>query len=254
MKPNVVLKALARLAASAVALLVLLLVPAMAAERALLNVIGYDKASNYFAFEEFGMSDGTGGYYDHIFVIDLKKDAWVKGAPFSYADESEDAGMTFAQVRAKAMELAQPTLKKLGIVMPAQILAFNGDGERGNREDISWYAPNCCGVDSTEDTEFTVTLTEMPIAKDDAGDCADWVENGLVGFTLAYTDGTDKSELHSDGGPLPKSRGCTLGYGIYAVVQNFETGDGRIAIIETWPSGFEGPDRRFIAVPIDGHI
>ena len=162
--------------------------------------------------------------------------------------------MSLAEVRAKAMALAAPILKKLQIEVPAQILAINGDGEKDNRDEISWFTPNCCGVDTTEDTRFTLSLTAMPIAKEDAGDCADFVDQGLVGFTLAYTDGTDKSELHSDGASLPKSRGCTLGYSIYAVVDNSEMGDGRIAILETWPFGFEGPDRRFIAVPIDGHI
>jgi predicted secreted protein len=232
----------------------LLAAPAMAAERALLNIIGYSQDSAYFAFEEYGVGDGTGGYYDTIYVIDLNKDAWVKGAPYHFADETGD--MKLADVRAKVMALAGPMLKSLKINSLAQILAMNGDGEKIDRHELIWFTPSCCGVDMMEDTQFTLTLTENPVDTADYGeDCTAYVERGeLMGFTLAYTDGTDKSQLHSDGGQLPKSRGCPLGYGIYAVVQNFESGDGRVAILESWPFGFEGPDRRFIVVPIDGHI
>jgi len=230
----------------------LLLTPTMAAERALINFIGYDQDSHYLAFEQYGQNDGTGGYYSDIFVIDLVKDSWVKGAPFSFRDLSEDGSMPLAEVRAKAMALAATTLSSLKIDTPVQILALNGDGIKGDRMNLSWFTPNCCGVDSTEDTEFTLSLTEMPIDEKDAGDCAGIVD--IVGFTLAYAGDGDKSELHSDGAPLPKSRGCTQGYGIYALIQPFNGEGGRVAIIESWPYGFEGPDRRFLAIPIDGHI
>ena len=78
-----------------------------------------------------------------------------------------------------------------------------------------------------------------------------------VGFILAYQDQNGVRELHADGDVLPKSRGCTLDYRIYAVVEPFSEyyGDGftsrRVAIIATYPFGFEGVDRRFLAVPID---
>src|ERR1700755_940973 len=98
MKPNVVLTDLARRAVSLVALFLLMLVPATAAERALINFIGYDQDSTYLAFEEYGQGDGSGGYYDHIYVVDLSKDAWVKGAPFSYEDDSDNADMSLADV------------------------------------------------------------------------------------------------------------------------------------------------------------
>lgn len=253
MTQNVVLAVTARLAASLIALFALL-TPALSAERAVINFIGYDEDSHYLAFEQYGQNDGTGGYYDDIFVIDLVEDAWVKGVPFSFRDESEDASMRLSEVRAKAMALALPTIKSLGIDAPVQILALNGDGINGDRSTLTWFTPNCCGVDSTEDKPFTLTLTENPIAEEDSGDCANLVGEGIVGFTLAYEGDGDKSELHSDGATVPKSRGCTLGYGIYAVIQPLDRDGGRVAIIESWPFGFEGPDRRFLAIPIDGHV
>ena len=60
-----------------------------------------------------------------------------------------------------------------------------------------------------------------------------------------------------DGDVLPSSRGCTLDYRIYAVVGPFSEYYGvdftarRVAIIASYPFGFEGVNRRFLAVPID---
>jgi predicted secreted protein len=254
MRRNVVLKDLARRAASAIALSLLMLAPAVAAERANINFIGYDPDANYFAFEEYGENDGSGAYYDHIYVIDLGNDSWVKGTPILVDDEDDDSATSLIAFRQKALQKAAPILKQHKIDAPVSVLALIGDGSVSDRQMITWQTPNCCGIDSQEDTKFSLLLTPMPIAKADAGDCGDFVDQGLVGFTLSYTDGTTKSELHSDGATLPKSRGCSLGYGIYAVIDNMLFGGGRVAIIESWVPGFEGPDRRFIAVPIDGHI
>ena len=253
MKRNVARAALVRLAASLVALLMLIGTPVLGAERALLNIIGYDADGKYFAFEEYGIGDGSGGAYSHIYVVDLGADKWVYGSPFS-VDTFEDAdpeAKPLAQVRAEALTKAQEQLKPLKIGTPAQILALNGDGEHGDMKQMRFWTPNCCGPDLTEDTAFKLTLTTLP-AKG-ADDCQDSyaVGQGVVGFSLAFDDGSGEILLHRDGDTLPKSRGCTLDYGIYAAVAQMDSGESRVAIIESWPFGFEGPDRRFLVVPID---
>ena len=65
-----------------------------------------------------------------------------------------------------------------------------------------------------------------------------------------YRHGTS-GELHKDGDTLPKSRRCPQDYRLYAVVAPFEQFRPRVAIISSYPFGFEGVDRRFLAVPID---
>ena len=253
MRPIGATRVMARLAASLIALLLLAAVPAMSAERALLNIIGYDAGGRYFAFEEYGIGDGSGAAYSHIYVVDLAADKWVYGSPFS-VDAVEDAdpeAKPLAQVRAEALAKAQEKLKPLKIGTPAQILALNGDGERGDVKQMRFWTPNCCQPDSTEDTAFTLKLTTLP-AKG-ADDCQDSYAEGqsVVGFTLTFDDGSGEALLHRDGDTLPKSRGCTLDYGLYAVAAQMDSGGSRVAIVESWPFGFEGPDRRFIAVPID---
>ncbi len=120
MKRNVVLPALARLAASLLAFLVLAAAPALAGDRALLNIIGYSEDYQYIAFEEFGVRDGSGGYYSHIYVVDLDDDSWVKGTPYSLETDGDDSSDTrsLAEVRKAVMEMAAPTLKSLKLDVP----------------------------------------------------------------------------------------------------------------------------------------
>ena len=79
-------------------------------------------------------------------------------------------------------------------------------------------------------------------------DCA-IIDNATKGFALTL----DGIELTRDANTIPKSRGCVMDYRLYAVVQPADF-DGLqtpgVAIISVFPYGFEGPDRRFIAVPL----
>jgi len=253
MKRNVVLQALARLAVSLIAFMMLAAAPALAADRAQINFIGFDQQTQYFAFEEYGIHDGSGGAFSSIFIVDIGADKWVYGVPYTVdaTDDADPEAKSLAQVRIEAMAKAQPKLKELGIDMPVQILALNGDGEHGNTKLVNFWTPNCCGPDTTEDTKFTVTLATVPV-KTLSDDCKGVVgdDSSIVGFTLEFTTPDGKKVVHKDGDTLPKTRGCTLDYGIYAIVDSSEMGGPAIAIVESWPFGFEGPDRRFIAVPL----
>lgn len=252
MQRNAVTAVLARLGASLVALFLLAL-PAAAAERALIDFIGFSDDAKYFAFEEFGIGDGSGAAYSTIYVIDLSQDKWVTGSPFAVdtLDDADPEARPLHEVRATALAQAQPMLTELGITEPVQIVALNGDGEHADRKTLSWWTPRCCGIDQTEESEFTLSLSETP-AKG-ADNCQDTYAEGMgvVGYTLTVDVDDEHKELHADGAVLPASRRCTLGYSIYGVVQPMDSNYGRVAIIASWPFGFEGPDRRFLAVPID---
>ena len=248
MKRNVVLAVTARLAASLLALVLLAAAPALAGDRALLNIIGYSPDGRYFAFEEYGVHDGSGANYSHIYVVDLPADKWVYGVPFSVDENAETDQMPpLAETRAKALAKAQDKLVPLDISTPAEILALLGDGVP-NADGKSMVVADsvCCGPGATGDVLSTLTLTTFP-AKLDEDYCADM---DSVGYALSVSDGGVPTSLHKDGATLPKSRGCTLDYRIYAVVQPFEANTPRVAIVASYPLGFEGPDRRFLAVPI----
>jgi predicted secreted protein len=248
MKRNVVLAVMARLAASLFALMLLAIAPAMAGDRALLSIIGYSPDGHYFAFEEYGVHDGSGANYSHIYVVDLPADKWVYGVPFSVEEDPNSEQMpALALTRAKALAKAQDKLAPLDISTPAEILALLGDGVPNADGKMMVYAGTlCCSPGATGDAHFTLSLSTFP-AKLDEDYCADM---DSVGYALSVSDGGVPTSLHKDGATLPKSRGCTVDYRIYAVVQPFEGNAPRVAIVASYPFGFEGPDRRFLAVPI----
>ena len=57
------------------------LTTALAADAADRAIIGFSGDGRFFAFEEFGIQDGSGFPYANIYVIDLEKDRWVEGSP-----------------------------------------------------------------------------------------------------------------------------------------------------------------------------
>lgn len=247
MKRNAGMAALVRLGASLLGLLALML-PALAADRALISFIGYSADGDKFAFEEYGVQDGSGFAFSNVYVIDLVNDTWISGTPF--AAQAEDEGATLADIRAEALAKADDTLTKLDIGVPAQILMLIGDGvanDNGTR--ATWSTPSCCGPGQTQPDSFALMLETRGI-----GSTEDYCRDmSPVGFNLTYQDQNGVKDLHKDGDMLPKSRRCTLDYRLYAVVQPFDdySGGRRVAIIASYPFGFEGVDRRFLAVPID---
>jgi len=241
---------LARLGAS---LLFLLLSawPALAGDRAQLNVIGYSHDLRYLAFEEFGTHDGSGGHYSHIYVVDLTTDSWVTGTPFA-TDQDGDPDQVAPElpaIRAKTLSLATPMLIDLKIDVPATPLVLLGDGvPAADGKTMTTAFPSCCGPNDT-DASQALTLNLTTFAAKSAIDCP--VEEALgYALTATFADGTTR-ELHRDGTNLPKSRSCPQNYRLYAIYSPFEALAPRVAIVSSYPFDFEGTSRRFLAVPID---
>lgn len=254
MTQNGVLAASARLAASLIVALGALVLPAAAADRALINMLGFSADGSHFAFEQFGIQDGSGFPFSEIVIVDLVNDSWASGTPIEVTIDDETA--TLADARAQAMDEARPKLDGLGIGVPVEITAMIGEGEYANDTGyrINWSTPACCGAGATQSDTQSLILEKRGITSNE-GYCDQ--DMGPVGYNLYYQDAAGRRELHMDGDVLPASRGCTLDYRIYAVIEPFRDhyDEGftsrRVAIIASYPFGFEGVDRRFLAVPID---
>lgn len=243
---NVVRAASARLAAS-LTVATMLAGPALAGDRALIDFIGYSEDGQYFAFEEYGTQDGSGFPYSNIYVLDVAADKWADGTPVRVRLDDETA--TQQQARADAAEQAAPVLEALGTDTPADLIAINADGELGDGSYITFgqpgYFPN--------DVQGAYTLTLSTFAADSPTDCAGLIGEKANGFILTLSGGEHPAhEIYRDGETLPQSRGCPSIYRIYAIVAPPYTVPpaAHVAIIATYPFGFEGPDRRFIAVPL----
>ena len=216
--------------------------PALAGDRAQFDAIGFSPDGRYFAFEEFGIQDGSGFRYSNIYVLDLPADKWV-GTPVRIRDDSEDARI--ADVRAEAAAKAAGALEQNDITFPAMIVALNADGEPDAAAYSLRFGQPGYGLEPVQDEHLLdVETFDLPSGED----CA-IIDNETKGFALKL----DGAELRRDSGTVPKSRGCPMDYRIYAVVAPADIDANPapdIAIISVYPFGFEGPDRRFIAVPL----
>jgi predicted secreted protein len=222
-----------------------------AADGAKFRALGFLPDAKYFAFEQYGVQDGSGFAYDDVYVIDIAKDTWVKGTPIKTLLEDEIGSV--AAVRLKAKKDSQVFLQQAGSSEDAEFLAANPFGELvGDRTRVTFHDHynNSMGfIGNAEDQGswmLSVKPKKIPLPPDCEGD------SEALGFRLEIKNNKSGlvTVLHEDF-ELPKSRGCALFYDVEAIVQpagGAENGQ-LVAIVGVSRRGFEGADRRFIAVP-----
>jgi predicted secreted protein len=216
-----------------------LAVAADASDRA---IIGFSMDGGHFAFEEYGVQDGSGFPYSNIYIINLKTDEWVKGSPIRVLVRDENA--TAHTARHQALTEAAPLIEKYGTVQPIKLLASNAVGERVTSPHKMTFKRF-----HNLSTLWTVQLTELDIEQ--PGECKPF--SPVRGFALsARIEGQDKTvELYRDE-KLPKSRGCPEGYKLADVIAFGENEDAPVVVlVHKLTFGFEGRDARFIAVPVE---
>lgn len=230
---------------------------AYAGDSALLNVIGYSKDGRYFAFEEYGIQDGSGFAYSSIYIVDLNDDSWVVGTPIRVVEEYDEATyeqetyakQNVAKTRALALEQAKFRLEGLEIIWPAWGLAFNGDGETDNDGiSLSYFLPGYNGGVISEQLTISLEIYKAQSAMT----CVEFFDKQAKGFLITKTnENGEAKEIYRDK-TLSRSRGCPFTYKIDSIYVPFEAQDlsRSIAIISVYKGGFEGADRRFIAIPI----
>lgn len=234
-------------AAACLAIWGLLTAPAVAGDLAELNVFGYSADAAYFAFEEFGVHDGSGAPYSSIYIVDLKKDAWVGGSPFRIPPDNEDAKLD--AVRQDARKLAQAHLDAFGTNQPASILAVIGDGVPDSQGKLLSVGQPRYSEPGAVGDPIHLSLATFPT--DSPKPCEYILPGKATGFSLTVSGSDLAREVHRDT-RLPQARGCAMDYRLYAVLVPFETKDmaKAVALVSVYTQGFEGPDRRFIAVPL----
>ncbi|WP_373503394.1 DUF2259 domain-containing protein [Aestuariivirga sp.] len=225
----------------------------LAADGAEFNAIGYSPDSRYFAFEQYGIQDGSGFPYWQVFVIDLQENEWVKGGPVRVVLEDEQAKLSAA--RDKARSQAQALLTEMSITELTVILAANPATEAAadpSRITFDrWYSSMGARPAPIESVVARHELVVGTLKLPDPAGC--YPEDGpYLGFTLTLKDvklGT-AHPIHEDKA-IPASRGCPLGYDIAAVVapSGYPDSERLVAIVGVYARGFEGADHRFIAVP-----
>lgn len=248
MKPSVAAAALVRRAAiSAVFSMACLVAPALAGDRALIDFIGFSPDFRYFAFEEFGIQDGSGFPYSNTYVVDLSTDSWVVGTPVRVRAEDQDT--TIAAIRAAGNQQASDFVADFDLSIPVEIAALIGDGAPDvDATHLAFGAPGYNPGTVSGNYQLRLSTFETTAASP----CDEWFGLAPKGYQLSIKDSGSDRVVHRDTGALPRSRGCPMDYRLYGVVMPFggTTMGNAVAIVSVYPGGFEGPDRRFLAVPL----
>jgi predicted secreted protein len=222
-------------------------VEAGAGDVANLNILGFSRDGGIFAFEEFGVQDGSGFPYANRYYIRTSDDKFLPGTPIRVRLDDESADVRKA--RGEAATKAQSATS----LSDAELLANSGNTVALNPVTELSANPMAVKVNPRPifpalDPVLAISLDEFPLA---AGSNCQNIGD-IKGFRLTLQEETPNaapSTIHEDSS-VPASRGCPLGYSIGAV-QTFypQSGAPVVAVmIAIRGQGFEGPDYRWLAV------
>jgi predicted secreted protein len=217
---------------------------AAAADWADRAILGFSADGGTFAFEEFGVQDGSGFPYANVYVIDTATDTWVKGTPVRVRVEDETANLD--EVRAQALEGAEAVIAaRGGLDGRYRIVASNPPTELSADPYAVRFLPDLYA--NLPDAAWDLTLTLLPMPEGEA--CANFGPVSGFRLDLAGPHGS-RHVLHEDNS-LPASRSCPIDYAITDVIV-FAADDREppalVVLLNLIRQGFEGPDRRYLAV------
>ncbi|BCH33528.1 hypothetical protein MesoLjLc_54580 [Mesorhizobium sp. L-8-10] len=225
--------------------LALIAADAFAGDTASLEILGFSQDGAVFAFEEYGVQDGSGFPYSNRYYIDTRTDRFLPETPVRVRLDDEAA--TLDAARTEARERGEK------FVTQSELSANRGFTAGANAvtelsTDPFRLAVNPRPVFPAIDPMLEFRLDEIPIPVPEP--CASQGEaRGFRLIRIGTADGEQSRLVHEDKS-IPRSRGCPNGYRLGAI-QTF-SGDGSLAsyavLISVRQYGFEGPDHRWIAV------
>lgn len=206
------------------------------------DIIGFSTSGDLFAFEEYGVQDGSGFPYSSIYVIDTATDTWTAGSPFRAVLQDESA--TLAQARRATRAAASAVLST--ITEPGLIAATNRATEMVDNPYRMVARPRHFVPPTGERIEFRIARKWLPVPES----CQEYGD--VRGFELIRIDAAPGGQtvvMHSDTAIL-SSRNCPLDYRLADIVTYHPpNGDRVVAVMILMETiGFEGPNGRFLAV------
>jgi predicted secreted protein len=225
----------------------LLASPALAGDISSLSIEGFSPDGRVFAFEEFGVQDGSGFPYSTFYFIDTQTDSYLKGTPVRVRidDEAATVGTARTQAREKASGLI---LKHHLSANPGILAAFNAVSELGvSGNSLTYRSVQTDPVISG----YTYTLELSAFSQAAPANCKDMTES-YGGFKLKFSQIADApaAKLAYSDASVPSSRGCVRGYRLGGVAVSGQNDRPHIAMVDVISAGFEGNDHRWIAVPL----
>lgn len=237
-----------RKAASALAACLLAASAATAGDFSTFQSLGFSPDGKVYAFEEFGVQDGSGFPYSNVYFIDTEKDAYLPGTPIRVRIDDEAADI--AKARAQSSDKAGALIETHKVLShPGVMAAFNPMGEVGADRSRIEYLQHA--IEPTPGGSFALALEEIPLALSEK--CRDITPEGGKGFRLKLVrrDGEAADTVVHEDARVPDSRACPLSYQVSGAL-TFNPIDGdpvHVALVLVRSFGFEGSDGRWIAVP-----
>ncbi|MGH6762862.1 MAG: DUF2259 domain-containing protein [Phyllobacterium sp.] len=221
--------------------------PALAGDAARLDILGFTADGKTFAFEEYGVQDGSGFPYANRFYISTETDSFLAKTPIRIMlkDEQVDTGAARTNARIQA-ETATGIPDSILRTHAGETVASNPVTELSADPFRVKVNPRSVFPPIDEPIEFM--LEDIPVPQPD--NCKGLGE--AKGFRLTMKDAKSGGEprlLHEDKS-APASRGCPLGYRIGAVQMAFPSSGTPVfaVMVSVRRFGFEGPDHRWLAV------
>lgn len=216
-----------------------------AADIASFRIIGFSADASVFAFEEYGVQDGSGFPYSNIYFIDTVNDTFLPGTPVRVRIDEE---APLEKARAEAAEKARELIGKHNLeASPGNLVAFNPVTE----SDSDPFKVRYFGFPSDPIVGGAYTLQLEQFALPPSDKCKD-LPDSSIGFRLKVTEFNGQAaniKVHEDEN-IPASRGCPAGYRLGAVITHMGEVPLHMALVQVNSFGFEGKSGRWIAVPV----
>ena len=218
---------------------------AWAGDAAEARVLGFD--GGLFAFEEYGVQDGSGFPYSNIYVVDVADDSWVEGTPIRVLLQED--GATLAEAREAAEDRLEDRygerFKRAGGV----VLAHSPLGEVETGPVRLAFAPVLPALPLGEPERRYEARLELFHARTQTQRCIQAIGDRPMGFRLIVEREGGRSVVLGEDDVVPRSRGCPITYRISQIVAPEGYPPDRVAVLlSVFGPGFEGASRRFIAV------
>ena len=188
--------------------------------------------------------DGSGFPYASIYLIDTEHDAWVSGTPIRVMHESEE------ETLAQCARGGAPAGDRHGWTITAscrrgRVVVSNPSSEVVGRSLYEFASPPT-SIANWRDRIWTLRLTPLPLPEPIG--CQSWVP--LQGFRLVLTNPGRRGAHHPRRHRPPRLARLPAGLCDRRRGDLFprrpRAGDG--GALHVISQGFEGPDRRFLAV------
>ncbi|MCY0095370.1 DUF2259 domain-containing protein [Hoeflea ulvae] len=218
---------------------------ATAGEFAEFRPIGFSQDGKVFAFEEFGIQDGSGFAFANRFFIDTTDDSFLPSSTVRIVIKDDPGSIGDARARAAAQSATLEARYRFADT-PGTFAAFNPLSNLDGAAHLLRYT--AFSMVPQPFAPYAVTLQEKPLPP--SALCEAFSDRS-VGFRLelAEINGEPASLVLHDDKSVPQSRGCPTGYRIGGALTHLADGvSTHVVLVLVRSLGFEGENGRWIAV------